>query len=603
MAGSTVLTLRHHVGLQKLSALSGITTQCLGPTKTYKIIQDDDTGESALVSSCHRVLENLELTCAVGQLVYETVKAHHRTYKTGSGSLLFMAGAWSRAALECLHREIPIAHIISALSEGMDVCLSVCKQCSIPNKELHATPKAQPVKAAVKNSASHQLPLNNKTQRKLKLSRHFQKPKLENITTTHNTNSEKSKLTDIAKTLSHGHSETMGLVVKASQIQSEQDVTFDVDKISTCLLPSSAESRACVVPGCILPVCTEQVIIARRLEGQHLKVALIDGDLTPSYRHLGYNKPKRLQHVFDLSSSDNGEDDWLERVVGLVLNLEVNVLLIRGVADGDLKNHFWKHSVLVLEQMRLSILKTFASSAGATLVSYATQLNSRCVGTGVSVSIWKDLSNFASKSNRETYLNVCTVEKSGLVTAVLSSWVQGKLQSEEDAFLACAYRLYWALKDKSLLPGAGVTEMFCIRRLQKLAGLYAGGHKTVPSMNPWTAAGPGTGVVLQLMADAFIDFVSSVMVNAGKYSKVEARTVVVEQLHDWDGSVNCAKMSQMTLEHDPLDGQCNVCDNVSVKQEAWRKALDLVFLVLQTDAEVITGVGQKRLEQGDLIVL
>ncbi|KAK7922612.1 hypothetical protein WMY93_009514 [Mugilogobius chulae] len=183
------------------------------------------------------------------------------------------------------------------------------------------------------------------------------------------------------------------------------------------------------------------------------------------------------------------------------------------------------------------------------------------------------------------------MKKSGLVTVVLSSCVQGKLQSEEDAFWACAYRLHWALKDKSLLPGAGVTEMFCIHQLQKQARLYAAGHETFPSINTKTAAGPYTGVVLQLMADGLIDFVSNVMVNTGKYSKVEARTVIAEQLNDRDGSVNCAKMFRMCVEDEPADccGEKTICDNLTVKQEAWRKALDLVCLVLQTDAEVITG--------------
>ncbi|KAJ0049726.1 hypothetical protein NL108_000576 [Boleophthalmus pectinirostris] len=602
MAASTVLNQRQHVGLQTLSALSDITTQFLGPTKTFKIIQDDATSESALVSSCYRVLENLELTGAVSQLVYETVEAHHKIYKTGSGCLLFMAGAWSRAALECLHREIPIAHIISAMSEGMTLCLSTFMQCVIPNKELYTKLKSQPNKSTVKDSANQQLS-SNKTQRKLKLSRHFQEPEFENISITPKPKIEKTKISDIGRTLSHGYSEAMDLVVKASQIQYKEDLTFDVDKISICLLPCFAETHNCVLPGCIVPVCPEQAIIARNFKKQDLKVALIDGHLTSTFRHLGYNKAKRLQRVSEYSSSDGHQEEWLECIVRLLLNLEVNVLLISGVADEKLKDHFWKHNILVVEKMRLSVLKTFALSTGAILVSYATQLNSRCIGTGITVNLWKDLSNFANKSNYGTYLNISTIEKSGLVTVVLSSWVQGKLQSEEDAFLACAYRLHWALKDKSLLPGAGVTEMYCISELQKQAQLYASSHKTVP---PRTAAGPYTGVVLQLMADGFIDFVTTVMVNTGKYSKVEARTVVVEQLHGLDGSVNSAKMAQMCLKDDEVDSDCNksaICDNLTVKQEVWRKALDLVFLVLQTDAEVITGLDQKQLEQRDLMIL
>lgn len=37
-----------------------------------------------------------------------------------------------------------------------------------------------------------------------------------------------------------------------------------------------------------------------------------------------------------------------------------------------------------------------------------------------------------------------------------------------------------------------------------------------------------------------------------------------------------------------------VYDNVTLKLEAWRKALDFVFLVLQT--EIITGIDPKQVE-------
>jgi Bardet-Biedl syndrome 12 protein len=47
-----------------------------------------------------------------------------------------------------------------------------------------------------------------------------------------------------------------------------------------------------------------------------------------------------------------------------------------------------------------------------------------------------------------------------------------------------------------------------------------------------------------------------------------------------------------------------VYDNLSVKVEAWRRAMDLVLLVLQTDAEVITGVDPDSLRtETDLVLL
>ncbi|KAG7237959.1 hypothetical protein INR49_031475 [Caranx melampygus] len=59
MLGSTVINHQQHLGLQKLSALAGITHSYLGPNKKYKFIQDDTSGESTLLCSCLRVFETL----------------------------------------------------------------------------------------------------------------------------------------------------------------------------------------------------------------------------------------------------------------------------------------------------------------------------------------------------------------------------------------------------------------------------------------------------------------------------------------------------------------------------------------------------------------
>lgn len=136
--GSTIISQRLHVGLQQLTALAAVTHSFLGPNKNHKFIQDESTGESSLVCTCFRVLEHLDLTCSVGQLANETIQAHQKVFHSGAGCLLFMAGVWSRAALECLHRGISIPHIVSAMSEGLDICWEVCRSNSVSIEDVRA---------------------------------------------------------------------------------------------------------------------------------------------------------------------------------------------------------------------------------------------------------------------------------------------------------------------------------------------------------------------------------------------------------------------------------------------------------------------------------
>ncbi|KAK5864419.1 hypothetical protein PBY51_015663 [Eleginops maclovinus] len=628
MLGSTIINHRQHVGLQKLKALAGITHSSLGPNKKYKFIQDEASGESALVCSCFRILENLELSCAVGQLVYETIQAHQKIYHTGSGCLLFLAGAWSRAALECLQRGIPVTHIISTLSEGMDLCVDVCRKCSVSTEGLGVEPSESftanshgsglqlPKKPSVEAlQTSHNLQglskvgfktLNGSGQRQIKLSRHFYEARSEMVSTV--TQPDQPKLPDIAqiaKGLSHGCVEAMKLVVEASRVQSknsQQDLsysTFDVSKVVTCKLPGLPEEHACVLPGCIVLVSEEQASVAHHFKEQPLRVALINGDLSDTYRHLGFKKLTGVQCVrdqFEFKSSSKDEE-WMDKIVALLLNLEVNLILVGGLVSEKVIQRCYRHHILVVEKVKASVLRAFANATGAVPVTYATQLSRHCVGAGVKAAIWRDLSSYDGKPL--ITVNISTVENSELVTVILTSCIHGKLQAMEDQFWACAYRLHHMLEDKVLLPGAGVTEMLCIHHLQREAEHHVKHHRE--RNRDSAAANPYRATVLNLMADGLTDYISTVMVNTGRFSKVKARTAVSQQLKANNKSIE-AKFSQLSMESELEDGgvssntrSCKVpagkiYDNLSVKQEAWRKALDLVFLVLQTDAEVITGI-------------
>ncbi|KAM9357144.1 chaperonin-containing T-complex member BBS12 [Symphorus nematophorus] len=646
MPGSTIINHRQHVGLQKLSALAGITHSSLGPSKKYKFIQDDTSGESTLVCSCFRIFENLELTCAVGQLVYETIQAHQKVYHTGSGCLLFLAGAWSRAALECLQRGISVAQIITAMSEGMDICLDVCRKSSVSTEGLgvdqpaSSTPTSHLSKKPIVEASqalcnpqratkvTHKT-LSSSGQRKIKLSRHFCEAEPEDVSSVKQPHEPKHPdIAHIAEGLSHGCVSAMNLVVEASRIQSknnQQAITcsiFDVSKVVTCVLPGLPEEHACVLPGCIVLLSAEQASVAHHFKEQHLKIALINGDLSNTYRHLGFSRPTGIQHVSDQSdlTGSSKEEVWMENVVTLLLNLEVSLILVSGLISEKVILHCCKYGILVVEKVKASVLKAFADATGAVPVSYATQLSTRCVGIGVKVVIWKDISSDDRKPS--TAVHISTGGNSEMVTVILTSCMHGKLQALEDQFWTCAYRLHHALKDKALLRGAGVTEMLCVHHLKKQADQHVNHHRerngdSIQQTKAGTAANPYRGVVLHLMADGLIDYISTVMVNTGRFSKVRARTAVSQQLQDYDRSRGVAvKFPQLFLEDEQADGAVSsrmksgeaaavtIYENLSVKQEAWRKALDLVFLILQADAEVITGIEQKTdCAQENLIML
>lgn len=603
MQGTAVIHSRQHVGLQKLLALAGVTHSLLGPVKKYKFIQDDSSEESTLVSSCHRVFENLELTCATGQLVHETILAHHKVYRTGCGCLLFLAGAWSRAALDGLQRGISVAHIISAMLEGLEICMDVCRKSSISTNRL-----------GLKKSENRNLScfLQRPTKPGLKgprLSRHFCEANPENTV-----NRPKHPNTvHLAEGLSHGCSDAMNLVIEICRLQTgdnqQNAVLFSLDKVQTCVLPGLPENCACVVPGSIVLVCTERAMIARRLEGHQLRVVVIDGDLKDTYRHLGYNRQSGLTRVGELTAltSSSGEEEWMKNVVTHLAGLGVNIVLVSGLVSEKVMVRCCSHQILIVEKVRASVLKIICSASGAVPVTYVTQLSRHCVGSGVDVAIWRELES-CWRGNFTTALNV-SVGKSNTVTAVLTSCVHAKLQALEDQFWSCAHRLHHALKDEAVLPGAGETETVCVYHLRKQAENYSIRSTEAGAPDPFRA------VVLHLMADGLMDYVSTVMGNTGTFSKLGARTAVSQCLQGCNSSTVASSISQFFSqgEHgsrvaprqtESRESQSShVYDCLNVKREAWRRALDLVFLVLQADAEVITGVDRQPEGEQDLMHL
>lgn len=127
-----VINRRRHVGLQQLLSFAQTGRSFLGPVKATKFITDAECHESVLISSTVRLLEGLDLTCAVGHLLNEAVQAQNNTYKIGTSTLLFLVGAWSRAVEDCLHLGIPTTVIVSVMSEGLNSCIEAVVSLQVP---------------------------------------------------------------------------------------------------------------------------------------------------------------------------------------------------------------------------------------------------------------------------------------------------------------------------------------------------------------------------------------------------------------------------------------------------------------------------------------
>uniref|UniRef100_A0A672NHM9 Bardet-Biedl syndrome 12 n=1 Tax=Sinocyclocheilus grahami TaxID=75366 RepID=A0A672NHM9_SINGR len=320
----------------------------------------------------------------------------------------------------------------------------------------------------------------------------------------------------------------MRLVLKARKLQSKntenaQNRSLDIQKLVTCLIPGLSEE----FHGFVKLLSVEQASVVRRLQGQALNIALVNGDLCEKYRHVGFNRPGNAMHITNRAnmSGVSLEERWIEDALRKLHQFSIDVVLVSGMAGVKLKDRVLGTNVLVIEGVNSSVLKDFSTCTDAVPISYVTQIDENCVGQGV---------DFVTVS-------IVTASTSR-VMAVISSSVSAKLQSLEDQFWSCAHLLHQALADGKLLHGAGTTELLCIQQLHQ--------SKQTEMENPQE------GVVLELMAEAWMDYVSTLMMNS---RSVGWRSHIA----DADGA--------------------GVYDNMTLKSEAWRRALNLVFLVLQSE--------------------
>ncbi|NIG60384.1 Bardet-Biedl syndrome 12 protein [Pontoporia blainvillei] len=355
--------------------------------------------------------------------------------------------------------------------------------------------------------------------------------------------------------------------------------------------------------------------LIKELQNQPIRVVLVEGDLTENYRHLGFNKSASIKTVSESLKvqQDGSEELWTDHVLQVLIKFNVHLVLAQGNVSERLIEKCTDSKRMVIGSVNGNVMQAFAEASGAVQVAYITQVNENCVGSGVCVTIWRSIPFDAADRINRTAIMLKT-EGIHLVTVVLTSPVTAQMQTKEDTFWTCAYRLYHALKEQKVFLGGGAVEFLCLSHLQILAeqsvnkgnqGCSGWLHNT----SSWLASSVTQyrPTVLKCLANGWHRYLSALLYNTASYSsEFEASTFIQHHLQNATGSGSpssyilneYSKLNSGILNSDisdKLEQIPRVYDIVTPKIEAWRRALDLVLLVLQTDSEIITGLEQTQI--------
>ncbi|XP_032041836.1 Bardet-Biedl syndrome 12 protein [Aythya fuligula] len=416
----------------------------------------------------------------------------------------------------------------------------------------------------------------------------------------------------LARALSHGNEPNMKLLKSIVAYQHERaecsgSNQFNIAEVVTCCLPGLPESYSCICPGFVTLVSPEQAAVIKHLGDKPLRILLTEGDLTEAYRHLGFTKPRNIRTVLERPDLQEGRpgDVWLNTSLDILTRSQVSLVLVKGHVCENLLERCVANKILVVGSVPQKVLSAFGEASGAQPVTYLTQLSASCVGSGAQLELWTASDGRAMDLGELVPVRI-RVRGLTLLTAVLTTAVPAKMQLVEDRFWTLVYRLHHALRDGKVFLGGGAVELLCLSHSQALAKqtLKLANKKPVKEFHgPWLAASSAEykPVVLQALASGWSQYLAAVMCNTAKATSLfEAQTLIEHHLKK---AADCGSPSAYVLKEFQTGGMfqggpvpstgsaegCRVYDNVTAKTEAWRRALDLVLLVLQTDAEIISG--------------
>ena len=197
--------------------------------------------------------------------------------------------------------------------------------------------------------------------------------------------------------LSHGKAQEMELavevisgVLEATGQTSLHDFEIDLNVIHSQLVLGPTSSFSQIVNGLLIECGAAFHCVVGRIEpGTQLSAALINGDVTPEYRHPGLNQECRIHRNLCLddfkSRLFNQEQDWYQSVIHILNCRGIGVLIVKGIAHQSVLDYCLSHGIVVLQRVSYSCLQLLSHATDTIIVSYLSDLRESDIGRPVTI--------------------------------------------------------------------------------------------------------------------------------------------------------------------------------------------------------------------------
>ena len=203
--------------------------------------------------------------------------------------------------------------------------------------------------------------------------------------------------------LSHGKEQETKLAVevisslfRASGRTSLEEFEIHLNIIHTELILGPPSSFSQAINGLLFEstAAFQAASINHLTPGARLSVALVNGDVTPEFRHTGLNDELQIHKVIENKEDFNEfifnqEKDWYHRVTGSLRNHRIGVLVAKGSIQGSVIEYCLSHNIVVLQNVAYPKLQLLAFATGAVLVTYLGDLREQDIGRPVTIETWE----------------------------------------------------------------------------------------------------------------------------------------------------------------------------------------------------------------------
>lgn len=278
----------------------------------------------------------------------------------------------------------------------------------------------------------------------------------------------------LGRVLSHGNRE-MTLTIDAifPQIPQKKLEKFEVDKncihIETECGPSNEHSQ--IIDGILMKINSTTL----KLPKLQANAVIVNGDITKEFRHAGYKDSFKVKQAYGKEDYQTGchqeNQNWFSEIIKVIKTMKVGLIFCRGNIDKDVEEFCQAYHIITINKISPKLLQLLSTFLGANIVVYMTDIKLSDISRPVSLHRWVPLRKKASETS---YITVKPYSSTNAAwhakTVLLCSPTQQLLMESELAFWRCVSCVQNSINHGCVLPGKGMAELKCIKKLRQIAG-------------------------------------------------------------------------------------------------------------------------------------